>query len=360
MEGKNKIYRLFILSLLLGLVLLSCRMPLDLGQSVVQDPIVPVHLVTMAPNASPTYTPFQPVPNTPTITPSPTPTQTPTPTLTPTPTITMTPTVTDTPEPQPDILVGAGDISKCDQDGDNHTSELLASIPGEIYTLGDNSNDSGSPEQYSDCFDYSWGRYMARLHPVPGNHDYFYNGGTSYFDYFGATAGEFGKGYYSYDVGTWHVIAINSLIGIDAESPQAQWLRDDLAAHPALCTLAYWHYPRWSSGTVGNYIEMDPIIRILYDHNVDIVLSGHDHIYERFSPQNPDGALDPLRGIREFIVGTGGATHHGFGEIKANSEVRNNDTFGVLEFLLYPDGYTWEFIPVKGSSFTDSGFEYCH
>lgn len=272
----------------------------------------------------------------------------------------MTPTVTNTPEPQPEALVGAGDISVCDDDGDNHTSELLASIPGEIFTLGDNSNQRGSPEQYTDCFDYSWGRYMGRLHPVPGNHDYAYDGGTSYFNYFGAAAGEYGKGYYSYDVGTWHIIAINSLIDVVDGSSQAQWLRDDLAAHPALCSLAYWHYPRWSSGANGNFVEMDPIIRILYDHNVDIVLSANDHIYERFSPQNPSGALDIARGIREFVVGTGGATHHEFGTIRPNSEVRNNDTFGVLQFLLYPDGYAWEFIPVRGSSFSDSGFDYCH
>jgi hypothetical protein len=201
---------------------------------------------------------------------------------------------------------------------------------------------------------------MNRLHPVPGNHDYAYDSGNSYFNYFGAVAGEFGKGYYSYDVGDWHVIAINSIISIDAESDQAQWLRSDLAAHPVLCTLAYWHFPRWSSGVVGNIGELDPIMRILYDNNVDVVLSSHDHIYERFAPQNPDGGLDTARGIREFIVGTGGSTHHGYGTIQPNSEVRNNDTFGVLEFLLYPDGYAWDFIPVKGSSFTDSGFGNCH
>ena len=354
MEGKNRAFWLIILPLLLGLVLLSCQMPLDLNQSAVQEPIVTVHLVTVAPNASPTYTPFQPVPNTPTITPSPTPT------LTPTPTVTMTPTVTNTPEPQPDVLVGAGDISICGQDGDDHTSELLASIPGAIYTLGDNSNENGTPGQYSDCFAPAWGRYMDRLHPVPGNHDYFFDGGASYYAYFGATAGEGGKGYYSYELGSWHIIAINSMIDVVDGSSQAQWLREDLAAHPALCTLAYWHYPRWSSGAAGNFVEMDPIIRILYDHNVDIVLSANDHIYERFSPQNPSGALDIARGIREFVAGTGGATHHGLGQIQPNSEVRNNDTFGVLEFLLYPDGYAWEFIPVRGSSFTDSGFDYCH
>lgn len=339
---------------MLGLVLLSCSVPGSLDASVLSKNVNPNKLITVPANATSTATPFQPVANTPTITPSPTPTQTPT------ATVTQTPTVTPTSEPQPEIFVGAGDISMCNSDGDNHTSEILASIPGTIYTLGDNSNDRGSPDQYKDCFGPSWGRYMDRLHPVPGNHDYAFDGGTSYFNYFGALAGEFGKGYYSYNVGAWHIIALNSLVGIESNSEQAQWLHADLASHPSVCTLAYWHYPRWSSGAVGNFVEMDPIIRILYENNVDIVLSGHDHIYERFSPQNPDGTLDTTRGIREFVVGTGGATHHAMGQIQPNSEVHNNDTFGVLEFLLYPDGYAWEFIPVRGSSFTDSGFDYCH
>jgi hypothetical protein len=337
------------------LLLLACQLPTGLNQSVNPvDTAKVVHLITVGPNASPTNTPFQPVANTPTVTPTSTPTQTPTATMT------ATPTATNTPEPLPNILVGAGDISICDRDGDNHTSELLASIPGAIYTLGDNSNQNGAMSQYTDCFNYSWGRYMARLYPVPGNHDYNSIEGGNYYDYFGARAGEYGKGYYSYEVGSWHIIALNSVIDTSNGSEQAGWLRADLAAHPAACTLAYWHYPRWSSGAEGNIDEMGPFVQILYDYGADVVLSAHDHIYERFAPQNPAGELDIARGIREFVVGTGGASHHGFGEIKANSEVRDSTSFGVLMFTLYENSYTWEFIPIRGDPFTDSGSDTCH
>jgi hypothetical protein len=338
----------------LMLILLACQLPASLNSAVEPEVVQMVNLITVAPNASPTHTPFQPVANTPTVTPTSTPTQTPT--VTPT----LTPTVTNTPEPLPNVLVGAGDISRCEQDGDNHTSELLASISGSIFTIGDNSNEHGTPQQYSDCFDYSWGRYMSRLFPVPGNHDYDSNGGASYFDYFGSRAGEYGKGYYSYEVGDWHIIAINSVINEGERAGQLQWLQADLASHSNRCTLAYWHYPRWSSGTVGNMDEMAPFIQVLYDYGADVVLSAHDHIYERFAPQNPAGQLDLESGIREFIVGTGGATHHQFGEIRANSEVRDNTSFGVLKLQLYAEGYSWEFIPIRGDPFTDYGSDFCH
>jgi hypothetical protein len=338
----------------LMLILLACQLPIGLNSAVEPEVVQVVNLITVAPNASPTRTPFQPVANTPTVTPTATPTQTPTATPT------FTPTVTYTPEPLPDIFVGAGDISICHQDGDNHTSELLASIPGSIFTIGDNSNDRGEPQQFTDCFGYSWGRYMDRLFPVPGNHDYAYDGGASYFDYFGSRAGEYGKGYYSYEVGDWHIIAINSVINEGEGSEQLQWLQADLASHPNRCTLAYWHYPRWSSGNVGNMDEMAPVIQVLYDHGADVVLSAHDHIYERFAPQNPAGQLDLESGIREFIVGTGGASHHQFGEIRPNSEVRDNTSFGVLKLTLYAEGYTWEFIPIRGDTFSDYGSDFCH
>ena len=342
------------------LLLLACQFPAGLEKAVDPGTVLGVSLVTIPPDASPTRTPFQPVANTPTVTATSTVTPTSTPTLTPTVTITSTPTITNTPPPLPDVLVGAGDISICDQDGDNHTSELLASIPGSIFTIGDNSNEHGTPQQYSDCFDYSWGRYMSRLFPVPGNHDYDSNGGASYFDYFGSRAGEYGKGYYSYDVGSWHVIAINSMIDAGDGSEQLQWLQADLGSHPSLCTLAYYHYPRWSSGAVGNMDNMASVIQVLYDFGVEVVLSAHDHIYERFAPQDPAGQLDPTSGIREFIVGTGGATHHTFGEIRANSEVRDNTSFGVLKLQLYAEGYTWEFIPIRGDTFGDYGSDFCH
>ncbi|MBN2677018.1 MAG: metallophosphoesterase [Anaerolineaceae bacterium] len=346
--------------------LLGCQLPVYLGGMVQPDDPGLTRQAVIDPNTTPTHTPFQPVPNTPTFTQTPTPTQTPTATFTMTPTHTMTPTLTSTstvtltPDPRAEVFIGAGDISICGRDGDEQTADLLAVIPGVVYTLGDNSNESGTYEQFIDCFDPSWGRYMDRLHPVPGNHDYDSAGGANYYAYFGSRAGESGKGYYSYDVGAWHIIAINSLIDIDQDSEQVEWLLTDLADHPSLCSLAYWHYPRWSSGAVGNIDELGPIIQILYDRGVDVVLSGHDHIYERFAPQNPSGMLDIERGIREFIVGTGGASHHDFGSIKLNSEVRDNTSFGLLKLLLYPNRYVWEFIPVDGDSFKDYGSDICH
>jgi hypothetical protein len=333
------------------LLLVACQPLVSLeGSEAAQG----VNLIRVPLNATPTHTPFQPVANTPTVTPTATPTQTPTATPT------LTPTVTNTPQPLPEVFVGAGDISTCGTDGDDHTSELLASIPGTIYTLGDNSNDRGEPGEFSDCFGNAWGRYTDRLFPVPGNHDYAYDGGSSYYDYFGSRAGEYGKGYYSHEVGAWHIIAINSVINEGVGSEQMQWLQADLAGHANRCSLAYWHYPRWSSGEVGNMDEMAPVIQLLYDYGVDVVLSAHDHIYERFAPQNPAGQLDLAWGIREFIVGTGGASHHRFGEIKANSEVRDNSSFGVLKLELYAEGYTWEFIPVRGDPFSDFGSDICH
>jgi len=280
--------------------------------------------------------------------------------MTNTPTVTNTPAATITPNPLPAILVGAGDISVCDRDADDQTSELLASIPGEIFTLGDNSNEKGTMQQFAECFDYSWGRYMDRLHPVPGNHDYSYNNGASYFDYFGSIAGEYGKGYYSYDVGAWHIIAINSMTDVEQGSEQLNWLSTDLATHPSQCTLAYWHHSRWSSGGMGNSDYMAPVMQTLYDYGADVVLSGHNHNYERFAPQNPDGVVDYASGIREFVVGTGGATLLGFNEVLENSEVRDSSSFGVLKLQLYSDWYSWEFLPVNGNGFHDSGSESCH
>jgi hypothetical protein len=196
-------------------------------------------------------------------------------------------------------------------------------------------------------------------------HDYLTPGARDYFQYFGATAGELGKGYYSYDLGAWHIVVLNSLCwaaaGCAAGSPQESWLRADLAAHATECTLAYWHHPRFSSGLHGNLIPVQPFWQALYDNGADVVLNAHDHLYERFAPQDPNGAADSARGIREFIVGTGGRSHSRFGPaILSTSEVRNADTFGVLKLTLHATSYEWEFIPEAGKSFTDSGAAACH
>ncbi len=261
-------------------------------------------------------------------------------------------------------LVAAGDIATCEDDADEATALLLDQITGTVATLGDHVYDDGTPREFADCYDPTWGRHKARTRPAPGNHDYETRGARGYFGYFGEAAGHPRRGYYSYDLGAWHVVALNSNCDATddcaAGSDQERWLRADLAAHPAACTLAYWHHPRFSSGEHGNAEAMEPIWLALYEAEADVVLSGHDHLYERFAPQNPRGEADPDRGIAEFVVGTGGKDLYGFERAQPNSEVRNNDTFGVLKLTLHPSGYDWEFVPVAGGTFHDAGSRRCH
>ena len=258
-------------------------------------------------------------------------------------------------------LVGAGDIADCDSHGDEQTAALLDRIAGTVFTAGDNAYSDGTAEQFARCYTGSWGRHRARTRPAPGNHDYRSDDGAPYFHYYGALAGPAGRGYYSYDVGSWHVISLNSNIDMRAGSPQERWLRDDLAAHPSACVLAYWHHPRFSSGTEhGSDRRTRFLWQALYDHGADVVLAGHEHNYERFAPQTAEGAADAARGIREFVVGTGGADRYAFGPPLPNSEVRNGDVWGVLKLTLLPGRYRWEFVPVAGMSFSDSGLGRCH
>jgi len=229
-----------------------------------------------------------------------------------------------------------------------------------VFTTGDNAYPNGSAEEFANCYDTSWGRHKDRTYPSPGNHDYHTPDAAGYFEYFGSRAGEPGKGYYSYDLGTWHIIALNSNIPVEAGSPQDQWLREDLASHPTVCTLAYWHYPRFSSGTVhGSDESMQPLWEALYEYGADVVLVGHEHNYERFAPQDPQGNADPERGIRQFVIGSGGRSHYTFGPPIANSEVRNSDTTGLLKLTLHATSYSWEFIPEPGKTFTDFGDAPC-
>ena len=270
------------------------------------------------------------------------------------------PAIFNPPDP---VFVGAGDIADCGSTGDEATAALLDGIPGMVYTTGDNVYESGTVNQFANCYDPSWGRHKERTRPAAGNHDYMTTGAAGYFNYFGAAAGDPSKGYYSYDLGQWHIIVINSncsrVGGCNAGSPQEQWLRADLAAHPVTCTLAYWHHPRFSSGEHGSSSAMQPIWQALYDAGADVVLNGHDHDYERFAPQSPTGIADLGRGIREFVVGTGGKNHYAIQLPIANSEVRNSDTFGVLKLTLHPTSYDWEFVPVAGKAFTDAGSASC-
>jgi acid phosphatase type 7 len=264
------------------------------------------------------------------------------------------------------VLIGAGDVAGCAElSGAEATARILDRTPGTVFVAGDLAYEDGTDEQFTDCYNPTWGRHKARTRPAPGNHEYNSLHAAPYFRYFGPVAGEPGRGYYSYDLAGWHIVVINSMCsevgGCNAGSPQEQWLRRDLAAHPAACTLAYWHQPLFSSGEAhGNDPEMKPIWQALYEAGAEIVINGHDHDYERFAPQSPEGQADPERGIREFVVGTGGRSTRPFGTPVPNSEVRNTGTFGVLKVSLYPTRYEWQFLPIAGKAFTDSGSGMCH
>jgi Ca2+-binding RTX toxin-like protein len=277
------------------------------------------------------------------------------------------------------VIAAAGDIAcsssgavtstKCHQGA---TSNLLVgSGLSAVLSLGDAQYASGSYSSFTKSYAPTWGRVLPITFPAAGNHEYLTSGAKGYFDYFngvGALTGRAGdrdKGYYSFDVGTWHLIALNSSdhcnqVACGKGSPQETWLRADLAAHPASCTLAYWHHPRFNSGHDGNATFMDAMFQDLYDADADLVLGGHAHDYERFAPQDPKGKLDRSRGIRQFVVGTGGAFFTGYGSPNANSEVHNNSTYGVLMLTLHPASYDWRFVPEAGKSFTDSGSDSCH
>ena len=260
------------------------------------------------------------------------------------------------------VLVGAGDIADCTEPGDEATAKLLDVTPGTVFTVGDNVYPDGTADQFQNCYDPTWGRHKLRTRPTAGNHDYNLPGAGGYYGYFGDAAGPSGLGYYSYDVAGWHVITLNSEISSSAGSEQEKWLRADLAAHPAVCTAAIFHRPRFSSGVLhGSEPAMQPFWQALYDYGADVVLSGHEHNYERFAPQTPAGVADSARGIREFVIGTGGAAESGysFGTPLANSEVRATDAMGVLKLTLSATGYDWTFLGVPGSTFSDSGHGDC-
>jgi len=277
------------------------------------------------------------------------------------------------------VMVGAGDIASCSQDNDRLTAILVDSVlradsvekvTDAAFTLGDNVYESGTASEFRDCFTPTWGdpakRIMKKLHPTPGNHEYYSPSANPYYTYFGALAGERGKGYYSYDVGTWHVAVLNSEMFVDRgfttaeRNAQLAWLGKDLTDHPVACTLAYFHHPRFSSGYHGSDASLVPVWRILYDHNVDLVLNGHDHDYERFRPQTPDGMLDTLRGIPEIIAGTGGEELRGFGGIVVrNSAMQIEGHAGVLILTLGSAEYRAVFLATNGGIWDPSGGK-CH
>lgn len=269
------------------------------------------------------------------------------------------------------VLLAAGDIGDCGRLGGagvRATTKMLAGMDGTIAALGDLVYPAGTAQLFHDCYDTTWGAYKDRTRPVPGNHEYYDGTGTAtpYFDYWGPAAGDRLKGYYSYELGSWHIVALNSnCIRVDCwiGSPQEIWLQNDLAAHPGRCTLAYWHHPLFSSGRFAGHartVAMRPIWRDLYRAGATLVLNGHEHFYERFAPQDPDGNPEP-NGIREFVVGTGGGEAKEFTDPPfKNSEVRHTGGVGILKLVLGQDTYTWEFIGDPSNSFRDSGTGRCH
>jgi calcineurin-like phosphoesterase family protein len=269
------------------------------------------------------------------------------------------------------IVMGAGDIaceppslpfgSSCHEYA---TSELLASADL-VLTFGDNQYQDGTLDKFLGSYHRSWGRFKAKTRPAVGNHDYLTAGASGYFGYFGALAGERGKGYYSFDAGGWHFVALNSQCsavgGCGPGSPQYEWLRADLAASTAACTAAYWHHPRFSAGKYSNDPDYQPFWELLYADGAEVALAGHDHSYQRYAPMTPDGLRDDARGIREFVVGTGGKNHYAVSSSTVpNREVAEGSTFGVLKLTLRADGYDWAFVPEAGETFTDAGSGVCH
>lgn len=281
------------------------------------------------------------------------------------------------PAAPPLILGAAGDIA-CDRKdrnfnggaGTEHfcaqraTSDLLVALkPQAVLTLGDEQYPSGDLESFRDSFEPTWGRLKSVMHASPGNHEYRAGKADGYFEYFGREAGAADGGYYSFELGSWHIVSLNSNcdeVACGPDSLQVKWLKADLEKHPRACTLAFFHHPLFSSGVHGSQLEVRPLWDALYEAGADVVLNGHDHDYERFAPSRPDGTVDAERGLREFLIGTGGCSQYPLlHSPRANTEVRKTNIFGVLQLTLYPSHYSWDFLST-GAPFHDHGEGRCH
>jgi len=270
------------------------------------------------------------------------------------------------------IILAAGDIGDCTRLGDDSTAMLLDTLVGVVVPLGDDAYENGTLDEYNRCYAPTWGRQEARTRPIPGNHDYNTPGAPGYYGYFGAAAGDPAKGYYSYTLGSWFVIVLNTgtdkPVDYEAGSPQEQWLRSELASHSQECVLAMWHHPRFSTvlgrDSTRFLAYTQAIWDALYEYGADLVLNGHDHAYQRFAPQRPDGTRDTAHGIRQIAAGTGGGeTLYDWAvnlPAGSNMEVRDNQTHGVLKVTLRAGAYDWKFVPASGATFTDSGSGTCH
>jgi acid phosphatase type 7 len=267
-------------------------------------------------------------------------------------------------------IYAAGDIANCENrtPEDSKAAKTAALIAGRlesdpqaaVLTLGDHTYPVGLLSEFTSCYDQTWGQFKGRTYPSPGNHEYYTPRAVGYFSYFGNAAGPGRAGYYSFNLGTWHVVSLNSYLKPEQHQAQLAWLKADLAQSHARCTLAFWHHPRYSSGGHGNNPQIDDAWKLLYAAGADVLLSAHDHNYERFAPQDGIGELDEQRGIRQFVVGTGGASLTPLRFRKSNSEVSDNASYGVLKLVLKDIGYEWEFLPVERDGFTDSGATLCH
>jgi hypothetical protein len=258
------------------------------------------------------------------------------------------------------VVLAAGDIADCESTGDEQTTALLDEEAGTVLTLGDHAYDKGTPKEFRECYDTSWGRHRRRTRPIPGKHDYNVVRAPGYEGYFGDRASPSGDElYYSFDLGTWHVVALDSERDTRAAGRQAAWLRRDLAENPADCVLAFWHRPRWTRGRHDDHDEVADFWRILYDAHADLVLAGHDHNYQRYPRLDPDGRVDPARGLRSFVVGTGGRELH---QLRPDSRrhASNDSAWGVLRLELRPERYEWKFLPVSGAGYSDSGSSSCN
>jgi hypothetical protein len=273
------------------------------------------------------------------------------------------------------VLIGAGDIARCDSPGDEATAALVdsvlradsvAKVHDEVFTTGDNAYPGGSAHDFATCWAGSWGDstklIMRNIHPTPGNHEHVSGGAAPYYQYFGKAAGSPKTGYYSYDIGAWHAIALNSEIVVNTSAftdvermAQLDWLRQDLSAHHQVCTVAYWHHPRFSSGWHGSDPRLDPIWRVLYDGGADLILNGHDHDYERFEPQSPEGIVDTTKGMTELIVGTGGGDLRGFGQLVKTSVARVEGHYGVVKLTLGGAEWRSAYLSTTGQLYDPSG-----
>lgn len=267
-------------------------------------------------------------------------------------------------------VYAAGDIAECRKHKPEYsvaakTAALIARAlnadsQAHVLALGDLTYPIGVAQEYNDCYEPTWGRFKERTYPAPGNHEYYTPEAIGYYGYFGEAAGPGRRGYYSVEIGSWHVVSLNSNLKPAQRQAQLDWLKKDLEQYKGRCTLAFWHHPLYSSGGHGNNAWMADAWKLLMDHGADLVLSGHDHDYERFAPQDEKGNRDEGRGMREFVVGTGGAHLTPMRFRKPNSETSGNSAHGVLKLTLKEAGYEWEFLPVEAGGLTDRGAALCH